>query len=341
MNLNYILENTNMTPIETQITLPPDTSYQRLIFDSITPQPLRLNPDADGNRIATFKLEPKENLTVTLKARAIITNPDQIYPSSAPDIKNLTQARPLWPTTKKAYQDLAKQHSNLESIYHSIVTNPQITPEQATDVFITLARIKNIASRKIDGVIQSDQLIPHQYADWYDPNTSTWHPIDPGLEKTQPTYSYWPISAQTHLALAIHGYSDTVPYPLDSTQLTLTDTDSFDLPTPTISATNQSGKLVITNNSSFALINLPLTLTAESGETTTFTLDRLDLNSQRIIPATISLTSAKLESAYGPIPINSGKNPIHSGLTLASILAGTAGGIAVFSRRLLVSRPKR
>ena len=68
VNLSYQLSNTSVTPIETQIALPPDTPYQRVFINSIKPPPQALKHDDDGNWIATYSIEPKTEHDISYQA---------------------------------------------------------------------------------------------------------------------------------------------------------------------------------------------------------------------------------------------------------------------------------
>src|SRR3989344_2698910 len=53
-DLSYHLENKNLVPILTSITLPLDTAYQDVIFQRIEPKPTNVTVDEDGNYLAWY-----------------------------------------------------------------------------------------------------------------------------------------------------------------------------------------------------------------------------------------------------------------------------------------------
>ena len=59
-DLSYHLENNNLVPILTNIALPPDTAYQDMIYQRITPAPLNVTVDDDGNYLAWYRLNRGE-----------------------------------------------------------------------------------------------------------------------------------------------------------------------------------------------------------------------------------------------------------------------------------------
>ena len=63
-NLSYHLENPLSKTAVTEITLPPDTAYQKVYYDNLTPKPFNMYVDQDGNWIAEYKLEARQRVDV-------------------------------------------------------------------------------------------------------------------------------------------------------------------------------------------------------------------------------------------------------------------------------------
>ncbi len=246
MNLNYILENSNMTPIETQITLPPDTDHQLFSFSKIEPKPINLTTDIDGNPIATYKLEPKEQRHITVQANGILSTHSNGLSSSLSMIHEYTSSRPYWPTSDNVVKKYAHELKNPSSILESLVTsttfnepkndqasrqggkafltNPkEFSGQDYVDSFITLNRAINIMSRRLVGIVTTPttplrpNALPqhklHVWADYYDTGNKTWVSVDPVWAKTMASSVFAPISDLSHIVLAINGASDTIPYP--------------------------------------------------------------------------------------------------------------------------------
>lgn len=247
--LNYYLTNPNMTPIETQITLPPDTAYQQFVFDAITPDPLNLSTDTDGNVIASYKLEPKQDITISVQARAMIhARPLQSYPAQNNN-KSYLSAHHFWPTHDSEIKKLSFELREPLSMYNYILSKASFNPDRLSeeqperlggkaiidepqkflapeyvDSFITLTRAHGIMSRRIVGYAETtnNKLRPqtltsnslHVWAEYFDAQSNTWIPVDPTWQVTSLGVSYFPIRDLNHIALAINGYNDTNPYPV-------------------------------------------------------------------------------------------------------------------------------
>lgn len=264
--LTYQLANPALTPIETQITLPPDTSSQRILFRHLEPEPFRLEVDADGNRIASYKLEPKQSVVVTVDASAAITTIQHLYQDSNPDTASLTRDQPLWPSTNGQIKQLVKDLPTAEAIYNYLTQTAKYNPDQFnpstlrhgglqiihkpqdfsgedfTDAFITLCRAKGILSRRLVSytTVSNQKITPmeypdvniHIYPEWFDIHTHTWIPVDPFWQVTNPGHNYWPVVDQLRLTLAINGQNDTMPY--SGNNVSLKTTNGFTFPTPTL-----------------------------------------------------------------------------------------------------------
>ena len=61
LTLSYHLENQKVTPDTQEITLPPDTAYQTVSINELTPKPDTVRRDTDGNWLARYTLTPGVN----------------------------------------------------------------------------------------------------------------------------------------------------------------------------------------------------------------------------------------------------------------------------------------
>lgn len=246
MNLNYILENTNMTPIETQITLPPDTDHQLFSFSKIDPKPINLATDNDGNPIATFKLEPKEQRQITVQANGILSSHSNGLSVQLSPIREYTASQPYWPTTDNAIKKRANELKTPTAIFDAIMTDsnysdqkntqnsrlggkaistsaPELSGQDYVDSLITFYRAAGIMSRRLVGITTTlpSTLRPnalfqnklHAWADYYDTTEKTWISVDPTWTKTTGSRAFAPVNDINHIVLAINGMSDTTPYP--------------------------------------------------------------------------------------------------------------------------------
>ena len=187
--LHYHLTNPGILPIVAKVPLPPDTEYQEVAINSISPKPETVTIDADGNYIAWFKLEHRANLDVSVGGLAKLSlNSRQKLPyllSKERQIE-LTSSQEYWqkddPLIQTELSEILKGHENdsvkdKARLINNFVVNTlkydedklknadfsrlgAITalnhPDKAlcsefTDLFIALARAAGIPSREVDG----------------------------------------------------------------------------------------------------------------------------------------------------------------------------------------------
>jgi transglutaminase-like putative cysteine protease len=64
VNFNFPLKNDSPLPRTMTVTLPPDTSSQKIYINSLEPRPKATRLDADGNVLADYQVPAKSNITV-------------------------------------------------------------------------------------------------------------------------------------------------------------------------------------------------------------------------------------------------------------------------------------
>lgn len=253
LTLKYHLENPYSNPRLIQIALPPDTSYQTVAYQDLSPQPTQIEKDADGNWIATYKLEANSATTVTANLLTKITlDPNPDFPVLAPD-KSYLQAQKYWPVNDPQIQGLASSLGGIEAVYHNVVETlnydyetvdqkserlgasqalnkpDQAHCEEFTDLFVTLARAENTPARRLAGYAytQNDILRPldlvqdvlHAWPEYWDEANQRWIQVDPTWEKTSGGIDYFHQFDLNHIVFAINGESSTLPYPAGSYSL--------------------------------------------------------------------------------------------------------------------------
>lgn len=94
-DLTYNLENSNLFPIKTEIALPPSTNYQDVLLLSLTPKPLNVTLDKDGNWLAQYYLKPSQKLQVkaTGKTKVYLNPKNETLPSD--EIKQYLAQKPI------------------------------------------------------------------------------------------------------------------------------------------------------------------------------------------------------------------------------------------------------
>lgn len=242
-NLTYYLQNPSTDKIQTEIPLPPDTESQTIIFKNITPRPVSVTPDSDGNWLAQYFLDPKQVFTVTVDGQAKITSAPQ--PSDSDPVPFL-QEKPYWPVSHPTIQKLARELKTPKRIFDYVVDNLEYdyglidspnrqgalmslqSPQNAlctefTDLFITLARAAAIPAREIEGFAYTNNPkikptnvnadILHAWPQYYDSSKKTWIQVDPTWTKTTNGIDFFSDLDLNHLIFVIHGHDSQYPPP--------------------------------------------------------------------------------------------------------------------------------
>jgi len=248
--LRYHLENPTTSTGLAQIALPPDTSYQKVQYLSLEPRPKDLKQDADGNWIATYEISAGRETEVQLSGKATLYLSPQSEIPDTPPTKEHTASQKSWPLEDDRIKELAQKYNTPRAIYDYVVgaltynfskVNGPVTrlgasgaldePLQAacqefTDLFISIAREAGIPARRITGYAytENSRLRPlslvddilHAWPEYYDTEIQRWIAIDPTWGNTTGGLDYFSQLDFNHLAFAINGVSDTMPYPAGS-----------------------------------------------------------------------------------------------------------------------------
>lgn len=230
------------------IALPPDTAYQRIYLNDISPQPKNVTVDVDGNWMATFdrhvtQVKVVGQVQVFPKPRLDFT---PIPPSQNPS----TSANPYWTITNPKLLEIAKSLKSPSDINRYIVDllsydkdkiNQEkiqrlgadtafLSPTSAvcseyTDLFIGLAKLQNLPVAEVNGYAMNNDLdleptllgknILHAWPQYWDGN---WKQIDPTWEDTSGR-DYFKSFDLKHITFVIHGTNPSYPYPPDSYQV--------------------------------------------------------------------------------------------------------------------------
>jgi len=253
-NLNYHLENPLARESQTEITLPPDTAFQRMYYTNLNPRPTSMEIDSDGNWIAKYTLKARERVDVLASGYVQIFASLRPFPRPTQESlnENLTE-REYWETTDAEIARLAKELQTPKKIYEYVASNlnydyervrPNVerlgakkallSPSQAicmefTDLFIAIARAAGIPAREINGFaytenpeIQPLSLVNdvlHAWPEYYDSEKGAWIPVDPTWGSTTGGVDYFSKLDLRHFTFVIHGKSSTKPYPAGSYKL--------------------------------------------------------------------------------------------------------------------------
>ncbi|MBU0570132.1 hypothetical protein KKB40_05155, partial [Patescibacteria group bacterium] len=96
-SLNYHLENPETKLTEIEIAIPPDTSTQKVYYQSILPEPENVFVDEDGNWLAKYTLEPKEKIDIIVDGFVqIFAKPRQYLTPSPLALLSNTKPSDFW-----------------------------------------------------------------------------------------------------------------------------------------------------------------------------------------------------------------------------------------------------
>jgi transglutaminase-like putative cysteine protease len=243
-DLIYHLQNPLALPTKMEVAIPPDTSFQKVFYESLSPKPDNISQDGDGNWLASFKLAARERLDV----RAIGTAQIFASPWKSTEINNPeTYLSPTkyWQTEEGQIKELAESLSTPEKIYNYVVSNLNYNygkvatgverlgaldalknPNDAictefTDLFIAIARASGIPAREVNGYAYTDNSalkplslvadVLHSWPEYWDGERQNWIPVDPTWEKTTGGVDYFSKLDMRHLSFVIHGVNPESP----------------------------------------------------------------------------------------------------------------------------------
>lgn len=245
--LQYHLENVSGNQGVAQITLPPDLARQQFVYQLIEPSPESVEADADGNWIATYRLESLQKMTITAEGIARIFLKPTI---NVPVFSNQTihtKQDEYWPIDDQLIKNVASSVRTPAEIFQFVVNTLEYnysrtatTPErfgasraiqdpnnalcqEYTDLFITLARANRIPARRVIGYAQSQnsQLRPssliqdvlHAWPEYFEVETQSWIPVDPTWGDTTGGVDYFSRFGFQHLGFVVQGVNSQSPYP--------------------------------------------------------------------------------------------------------------------------------
>jgi transglutaminase-like putative cysteine protease len=247
IGLTYNIENASVAPRSTEIALPPNTSFQKVIINSLDPKPKTILRDKDGNWLAQYDLLPAQRMEI--QAGITVSVRMAPYEHTTEEINRDDYLRPLkyWESQSKEIMDLAAVYKTPRDIYAYVVRTLSYdynrvnqspvrkgalwalaSPTNSicmefTDLFIAIARAAGIPARQVLGYayttnaklrplsLVSDVL--HAWPEYYDDTRTMWIPIDPTWANTTRGVNYFDKLDFNHIAFAIQGQSSEYPYP--------------------------------------------------------------------------------------------------------------------------------
>ena len=261
-NLIYYLENTSSRPMLQEITLPPDTEFQKIVLNRLSETPQNVHIDSDGNWLALFQLRPREIKKIIAEGLALIYISPGTQKTSLTRAEKSTYTSPqkFWEQTPEI-KELANTLKTPQAIYDWVVNNlsynysrvePGIkrlgaiealkNPKNSvcmefSDLFIALARSAGIPARQIHGYAYTtnSRLQPlslltdvlHAWPEYYDEEKRLWVPVDPTWGNTTVGVDYFSKLDFNHIAFAILGIHSNYPYPAGAFKLDEKSKDVF------------------------------------------------------------------------------------------------------------------
>jgi transglutaminase-like putative cysteine protease len=252
LQINYYLENPTSQNALTQITLPPETPFQRIFYHNLEPLPKEIKEDQDGNFIATYEIPANNSLNVELFAQVLLTLSSNPAIDFSPVLDAHTLAQKYWETNNPEIIAAANELNSIEEIYDYSIEKldyteksqdlyferlgaanaikeenlDEATCQEFTDLFIAIAREKGVPARRVLGYAYSnnEELRPvklerdilHTWPEYYNAETQSWIQIDPTWGDTTGGVDYFNKFDLNHLILAINGASSSMPYPAGS-----------------------------------------------------------------------------------------------------------------------------
>lgn len=246
--LNYHLKNPSSNRVVSEIALIPDTYSQSVYYKSISPPPVTIDIDLDGNWLAKYEINPSEEIDIVASGQ-VKTGIN--LPQTTNTLENYLKPQKFWPTDDPQIQSLLDKITTPRSVYDYVVSTLDYdynrinsssrlgaiealkSPQNAlctefTDLFVTISRAKGIPSREIQGFAYStDQKIKplnlnndilHAWPEYYEPNSTSWKAIDPTWGKTTGGIDYFTNLDLNHITFVTHGLSSEYPLPAGSYQ---------------------------------------------------------------------------------------------------------------------------
>lgn len=241
--LDYSLDNPSSSTIVSEIALIPDTYSQSVYYQSISPTPLSIRVDLDGNWLAKYQLNSQEKINIVAEGQV---KTGQHYLSQITNPNIYLQNQTFWPVSDPQIQELANNLTTSRSIYDYVVSTLSynydrlnnsgrlgaltalLDPNNSlctefTDLFVTLSRAKGIPAREIEGFAYSNNPkikpinfqndILHAWPEYYDQITQTWKAVDPTWEKTTNGIDYFDNLDLNHITFVTHGVDSQNPLP--------------------------------------------------------------------------------------------------------------------------------
>lgn len=250
-DLTYHLQNPLAFPTKIEVAIPPDSSFQKVYYDSLSPRPDNIFADSDGNWIAVYGLAARERLDVrAIGSAQIFAVP---WKKSAPLSHDNLSASRYWQTEDPEIKKIAQELGTPQAIYDYVTSTLTYSYERIneryqrlgaltslknpkdaictefTDLFITLARAAGVPAREVNGFAYTDNStlrplslvadVLHAWPEYYDRERELWIPVDPTWGNTTGGVDYFSKLDMRHVSFVFHGTDPENPIPPGSYKL--------------------------------------------------------------------------------------------------------------------------
>lgn len=243
----YNLSNSNLFPIQSEITLPSSNNYQDVIIKNISPAPNNVYKDVDGNWLAVFSLTPNKKVDIFVEGSALFHAIPEKIDLTEEQKKLFLSEKKYWNTENKELRDLASKLITPENIYQYVIdklsydynkistktirigaVDVMQKPDSSvcleyTDLFVTLARAAGIPARAVEGYAytRDNKLRPlsqikdilHVWPEYYDYKRRMWVMVDPTWGDTTNNMDYFNSLDLNHLSFIVKGRDSIYPIP--------------------------------------------------------------------------------------------------------------------------------
>jgi len=245
--LAYHLENDENKGQYFEIAFPPDTPFQKLYYEDISPPPENIYLDQDANWLASYLVEPDTILDIiAIGSAEIYSQPEtEIKKQELDDFIPYLKSLAFWETESPEIKQLANQLKTVRNIYDYVVNNlnynyeiiEQVPPRMGalqalsnkdsvvcmefTDLFVALSRAAGIPAREVNGYAHTEnpKLRPlsltydvlHSWPEYYDKKKKLWIGVDPTWENTA-GIDFFSQLGLNHFGFVFHGLDSIYPY---------------------------------------------------------------------------------------------------------------------------------
>jgi len=245
-DISYHLQNPLALPSKMEIALIPDTSFQKVSHEILSPKPQRVFEDLDGNWIAVYNLAPRERLDVkSIGNVQVFASPWKTKPVSQKALAESLTESAFWQVNDPLISQTAKKLRSMREIYDFVVSTLKYnyekvgegakragavsalnSPENSisteyTDLFVALSRASGVPAREVNGFAYTDNStlkpvslvadVLHAWPEYWDVTRGVWVPVDPTWGSTTGGVDYFSKLDLRHIAFVMHGASPSEP----------------------------------------------------------------------------------------------------------------------------------